>query len=90
MIPDDLPKDLPSFIGRFGTDSQCRDYLFHARWPEGFRCAGCGHDDAYALNTKIVYECVACRTRVIQFSLLPLNWHKFQSVPAMGGMRLMG
>ena len=67
MIPDDLPKDLPSFIGRFGTDAQCRDYLFHARWPDGFRCAGCDHADAYALRTKIVYECVACRK---QHSLL--------------------
>jgi transposase-like protein len=60
MIPDDLPKDLPTFIARFGSDAQCRDYLFRARWPDGFRCAGCGHDDAYALKTKIVYECVAC------------------------------
>jgi transposase-like protein len=67
MIPDDLPRDLPSFIGRFGSDSQCRDYLFQARWPNGFRCAACGHDDAYALRTKIVYECVACRK---QHSLL--------------------
>ena len=67
MISDDLPKDLPSFIGRFGTDAQCRDYLFQARWPAGFRCAGCGHDDAYALKTKLVYECVACRK---QHSLL--------------------
>jgi len=24
------------------------------------RCAACGHADAYALKTKIVYECVAC------------------------------
>src|SRR5215207_3274019 len=60
MIPDDLPKDMPSFLARFGTDQQCRDYLFAARWPEGFRCLACGHDDAYALKTKIVYECVAC------------------------------
>jgi transposase-like protein len=67
MIPDDLPKDLPRFIGRFGTDAQCRDYLFQVRWPDGFRCAGCGHADAYALRTKIVYECVACRK---QHSLL--------------------
>ena len=67
MVTDDLPKDLPGFIGRFGTDAQCRDYLFHARWPDGFRCAGCGHADAYALRTKIVYECVACRK---QHSLL--------------------
>src|SRR4051794_22983014 len=61
MLPDDLPEDMPSFVARFGTDEQCREYLFKARWPDGFRCSACGHDDAYALKTKIVYECVACR-----------------------------
>ena len=67
MLPDGLPEDMPSFLARFGTDEQCREYLFKARWPEGFRCAACGHDDAYTLKTKIVYECVACRK---QHSLL--------------------
>src|SRR3954451_15980216 len=67
MFPDDLPEDMPSFVARFGTDEQCREDLFTARWPEGFRCAACGHDDAYTLKTKIVYECVACRK---QHSLL--------------------
>src|SRR3954468_9621425 len=67
MLPDDLPEDMPSFLARFGTDGQCREYLLKARWPEGFRCAACGHDDAYTLKTKIVYECVACRK---QHSLL--------------------
>jgi transposase-like protein len=67
MLPDDLPEDMPSFLAQFGTDEQCREYLFKARWPDGFRCVACGHDDAYALRTKIVYECVACRK---QHSLL--------------------
>src|SRR4051812_32156031 len=67
MLPDDLPEDMPSFLARFGSDGQCREYLFEARWPDGFRCAACGHDDAYTLKTKIVYECVACRK---QHSLL--------------------
>src|SRR3954462_12523115 len=62
-LSDDLPEDMPAFLARFGTDGQCREYLFKARWPDGFRCSGCGHDDAYALRTKIVYECVACRKR---------------------------
>src|SRR5215213_11772306 len=52
MILDDLPKDLPTFMARFGTDQQCRDYLFAARWPEGFRCLACGHADAYALRAR--------------------------------------
>src|SRR3954466_3329030 len=67
MLPDDLPEDMPSFVARFGSDEQCREYLFKARWPDGFRCSACGHDDVYALKTKIVYECVACRK---QHSLL--------------------
>src|SRR4051795_7155623 len=67
MLPDDLPEDMPSFVARFGSDEQCREYLFKARWPDGFRCSACGHGDAYALRTKIVYECVACRK---QHSLL--------------------
>src|SRR5436190_7896642 len=60
VLPDDLPEDMPSFLARFGTDEQCREYLFKARWPEGFRCAACGHDDAYALRVKLIYECTAC------------------------------
>src|SRR3954449_4774243 len=67
MLPDDLPEDMPSFLAQFGTDEQCREYLFKARWPDGLRCVACGHDDAYALRTKSVYECVACRK---QHSLL--------------------
>src|SRR5438309_7408071 len=67
MLPDDLPEDMPSFLARFGSDEQGRDYLFKARWPDGFRCSACGHDDAYALRTKVVHECVACRK---QHSLL--------------------
>jgi transposase-like protein len=67
MLPDDLPEDMLSFLARFGTDEQCREYLFKAHWPDGFRCAACGHSDAYALKTKIVYECAACRK---QHSLL--------------------
>lgn len=67
MILDDLPHDLPSSLSQLGGDQQCRDYLFRARWPDGFRCERCGHGDAYALKTKIVDECVACRK---QHSLL--------------------
>jgi len=60
MLPSDLPGDLPSFLERFGTDEQCRSYVFQARWPEGFCCCGCGHGHAHALKTRQVYECAAC------------------------------
>lgn len=60
MLPDDLPRDLPTFIARFGSDEQCRDYLFRQRWPDGFRCRACGQGEAYALGRRNIYECAAC------------------------------
>jgi transposase-like protein/Zn ribbon nucleic-acid-binding protein len=60
MLPDDLPQDLPTFIARFGTDEACRGYLFRQRWPDGFRCRACRHDDAWALARRNIYECTAC------------------------------
>ena len=56
----DLPKDLPSFIRRFGTDEQCRAYLVQARWPNGFRCDGCNHDQAYSHHKRLIEECAKC------------------------------
>jgi transposase-like protein len=56
----DLPRDLPSFLKRFGSDAKCRTYLVRARWPEGFRCAGCGHDAAYSHKKRLIEECRAC------------------------------
>ena len=31
-----LPGDLPTFIARFGSDAQCRDYLFRRAGPLAF------------------------------------------------------
>ena len=56
----DLPRDLPSFLARFGTDAQCRAYLVEARWPDGFRCAACGHDRAWSHHRRLIEECRAC------------------------------
>src|SRR3954468_17338997 len=63
MLPEDLPQDFLEFNARFGTDEQCREYLFQARWPDGFRCEGCVHGDAYRLRTRLVHECAACGKR---------------------------
>jgi transposase-like protein len=46
-------------VGRFGSDAQCR-YLFRARWPEGFRCAGCGHGRGYSHKVRLIEECASC------------------------------
>ena len=56
----DLPRDLPTFLERFGTDEDCRAYLVQARWPEGFGCTACGHDQAYSHKKRLIEECRAC------------------------------
>jgi transposase-like protein len=56
----DLPRDLPSFLKRFGTDAKCRAYLVQALWPEGFRCGGCGRPEAYSHKKRLIEECRSC------------------------------
>ena len=56
----DLPRTLPAFAERFGTDAQCRAYLVRALWPDGFRCAGCGHTEAWSHNKRLIEECRSC------------------------------
>jgi transposase-like protein len=56
----DLPGDLPTFLARFGSDAQCRAYLTLGRWPDGFRCAGCGQRRAYSHHARLIEECAAC------------------------------
>jgi Zn ribbon nucleic-acid-binding protein len=74
------------FIKNFGTEKQCRDYLFALRWPAGFRCPECQHDEMWELN-DIKYKCRKCRHQTslysgtifqgTQYKLLP-RW--FQSI----------
>jgi transposase-like protein len=56
----DLPRTLPVFVRRFGTDAKCRAYLVRALWPEGFRCSGCGHHEAWSHNKRLIEECRSC------------------------------
>ena len=56
----DRPRDLPTFLKRFGTDAKCRTYLVRARWPAGFCCTGCGHDQAWSHKKRLIEECTAC------------------------------
>ena len=62
MFPSELPSDLNAFLDRFGTDEQCREYLFQLKWPDGFRCR-CGGQRCYRLKTRFAYDCAACGAR---------------------------
>jgi len=52
---------LPQFQNKFSTQEACLQAVFDARWPRGFRCPYCEHDDGYRLRTRPVVQCAACR-----------------------------
>jgi transposase-like protein len=60
QAPDAFPCNLIEFLDRFGTDGACLAYLRAARWPEGFKCPGCGSGDAWATARGTMY-CRACQ-----------------------------
>ena len=60
-----FPSTEAEFRACFADEDQCREYLARLKWPEGFRCAHCGHRTAYFLPSKrVVYECAGCGHQV--------------------------
>ena len=54
------PKTLIDFMQLYPTEEACREALFQHRWPQGFSCRRCGHDKAWHLRGRGLYECAAC------------------------------
>lgn len=48
------------FQERFPDDDACLEYLAASRWPEGFRCPGCGGRRAWVLDRRHLRECADC------------------------------
>ena len=75
------PGSLPAFEARFPDDAACARWLFERRWPDGFRCPGCGHDKGWELGRgTLLVECARCRRQtsvtagtVLHRSHLPLK-----------------
>jgi hypothetical protein len=52
---------LPQFQKRFSTEEACLNAIFQARWPRGFICPKCKHDDGIRLRCRPrIVECSAC------------------------------
>ena len=51
-------QSLPEFLESYGTDQQCEDALFQARWPEGFQCPAYGYEKYCRLRTRKVWQCI--------------------------------
>ncbi len=61
MKKDYHEMDLISFQKGFNTEKKCRKRLEALRWPEGFKCPRCGHNHAYFLEKRMLYQCRACK-----------------------------
>ena len=46
---------------RFSSEQKCIAELARLRWPNGFQCPVCGHDYAWHLHRRGLYECRRCR-----------------------------
>jgi transposase-like protein len=75
------PGSLPAFEARFPDNEACARWLFEKRWPQGFRCPGCGHDKGWELGRgTLLVECARCHRQtsvtagtVLHRSHLPLK-----------------
>jgi transposase-like protein len=57
------PMGLMEFQNRFATEGSCREHLFRMRWPNGYKCPKCGHDQAYYHAARCLYHCKSCGHR---------------------------
>lgn len=56
---EDYPRTLMEFEQRFSSEQDCRDYLYHLRWPDGFVCPRCGYQEAWKTDRGL-YKCKSC------------------------------
>ena len=65
VVPRPLfPKTLSEFQTWFTTEQACVHYLAESRWPDGYVCPRCGHDQAYELTSRPIFKCKQCHYQV--------------------------
>ncbi len=62
-VMKNFPKNEEEFLVRFGTEDNCRRYLFDLRWPEGFVCPVCSGRTA-RVNKKNFIVCTGCQAQI--------------------------
>ncbi|MBU4356308.1 MAG: transposase, partial [Proteobacteria bacterium] len=55
MIVQQENLSLLAFQKRFRTEKSCQKHLFKLRWPQGYRCPRCQHDQAYFHRPRHLY-----------------------------------
>ena len=56
--------DFFQFQKRFATEQRCYNYLINQRWPNGFICPRCEHNQGSFIRTRKLYQCKKCRYQV--------------------------
>lgn len=51
------PRSLRELTQRFRTESDCEEFLFRVRYPNGFVCPRCGTEDGWSLDGHRLVEC---------------------------------
>jgi transposase-like protein len=54
------PKTLIEFMELYPAEDECRQAIFEQRWSQGFCCRRCGHEHAWYLAGRGLYECAGC------------------------------
>lgn len=76
---EEYPKTLTELERQFGTESDCLQYLFRLRWPNGFVCSRCGKSKVW-FTKRGLFTCAGCQYQasvkagtIFQGSRLPLT-----------------
>lgn len=51
--------ELQEFNDKFGTEEQCRKYIYQLRFPRGHKCPRCQHNKSY-ITSEGTYKCAKC------------------------------
>jgi transposase-like protein len=57
----DIIKSVIGFQDQFNTEEKCWEYLKDHRWPDGFKCPKCDHNEAYFIETRNLFQCKKCK-----------------------------
>ena len=55
------PTDFVDWCSTFSTQEACLEELKRHRWPNGFECPRCGHDQSQILSRHYLHQCTQCR-----------------------------
>ncbi|NQW20629.1 MAG: IS1595 family transposase [Chloroflexi bacterium] len=60
MTKHEFPRSFPAFARKFSNEEDCFNYIIDVRWPDGFICSKCGHDQAYGRMGLWSLQCKRC------------------------------